>query len=69
MTRTAVPAKGNEGSAHIVRLWGAGQLIDAVDTRGKDRDAAIGLARRLNLITPISGAVVLERAADYTANG
>lgn len=69
VTRSAVPAKGTEGSAHIVRLWGAGQLIDAVDTRGKDRDAAIAMARRLNLITPISGAVVLERAAAYTANG
>lgn len=69
VTRAEAPAKGDEGSAHIVRLWGAGQLIDAVDTRGKDRDKAIALARRLNVVTPISGAVVLERAADYTANG
>jgi hypothetical protein len=67
--RREAPASGTEGSAHIVRLWGAAQLADAVGKRGKDRDAAIALAHRLNLVTPLSGAVVLEKASDYKDNG
>jgi len=67
--RRAAPARGDEGSAHILRLWGADQLAGATATRGKAREEAIGLAHRLNLVTPLSGAVVLEKASDYKGNG
>lgn len=65
------PAAGGEttGSAHIVRLWAAEQLAGKTGSRGKEREAGIALAHRLNLITPISGAVVLETDRDYGANG
>lgn len=38
-------------------------------SRGKAREGAISLAHRANVITPVSGAVVLETVRDYTANG
>lgn len=57
------------GSAALVRLWAAQQLAGAVAGRGKDRETAIALAHRLNLVTPVSGAVVLETDKDYKDNG
>lgn len=56
------------GSAHIVRLWAAGELSDEGLLSGDARDTSIALAHRLNLITPISGAVVLETDRDYKEN-
>ncbi|MBO9712286.1 VIT domain-containing protein [Sphingomonas sp.] len=55
-------------SAHIVRLWGADQVAAAESERGDKRKAAVALAGRLNLITPLSGAVVLESDKDTQAN-
>jgi hypothetical protein len=66
-TRSQVSGSGS-GSPHIVRLWGAGQL--AATPKGDDkRERAIALAHRLNIITPVSGAVVLETKQDYKDNG
>jgi len=58
-----------EGSSHIARLWGAGEInrLTAPHRKG-GRDEAIGLAQSWQLVTPISGAVVLETAAQYKAN-
>ncbi|MES2339164.1 MAG: VIT domain-containing protein [Pseudomonadota bacterium] len=56
------------GSAHLVRLAAAHDLAGLGKATGKSRDDAIALARRLNLITPLSGAVVLETDRDYKAN-
>lgn len=69
---TRSPATGGgeaTGSAHIVRLWAAEQLAGQGGSRGKERESDIALAHRLNLITPVSGAVVLETNRDYGANG
>ncbi len=63
-----VPARGTAHSAHLVRLWAAQDLSDDGDARGKSRERAILLAHRLNIITPVSGAVVLETDADYKNN-
>lgn len=65
------PSAGTEGSgsAHVVRLWAVGHLANAGGSRGKEREAAIALAHRLNVVTPVSGAVVLETNRDYKANG
>lgn len=60
-------AGATEGSPHIARLWAA-EEIERLDAAGK-RDAAIALAARARVITPVSGAVVLETDADYTRNG
>lgn len=57
------------GSLHIVRLWAADELATAGSDSGEDREQAIDLAHRLNIITPISGAVVLETDKNYDENG
>lgn len=67
--REARAAGAAPGSPHIVRLWGAERIASAPDADGAGRPAAIALARRLNIITPVSGAVVLEKDAEYKANG
>lgn len=61
--------KNAPGSPHIVRLWGAAEMADAPAKEGPQRNAAIALARRLNIVTPSSGAVVLEKDVEYKANG
>jgi Vault protein inter-alpha-trypsin domain len=57
------------GSPHIVRLWGADKIAAGGPYQGKARTEAIALANRLNIITPVSGAVVLETQEDYKRNG
>ncbi len=66
--RMPVAAPTTAGSAHVVRLWAADQLAGRGASRGKAREAAIALAHRLNVVTSVSGAVVLEKKADYKAN-
>lgn len=68
VTRTPA-AQAATGSAQIVRLWGGQVLAEAGASRKKQREEAIALAHRLNLITPVSGAVVLETDRDYGSNG
>jgi len=63
-----VPAVGAPASAHLVRLWAARELSDDGGATGDARKTAILLAHRLNLITPVSGAVVLETDKDYRDN-
>jgi hypothetical protein len=50
-------------------LWGADRLAGAAGTQGKEREKAIALAHRLNIVTPVSGAVVLETDAEYKRGG
>ena len=66
--RTAAIAVGE--SRHIARLWGLGEierLTAASEPGGLDR--AIKLALQLQLVTPVSGAVVLERKEQYDRAG
>ena len=67
--REEAPGAAVTGSANIVRLWAADRIAGESGVTGKERDAAIGLAHRLNLITPLSGAVVLETDQDYKDKG
>lgn len=70
ITRTAGPAEGAvSGSIHIARLWAAGEATRALGGKPADRTAAILLARRLNVVTPVSGAVVLATDVEYKENG
>ncbi|MFD1786131.1 VIT domain-containing protein [Sphingomonas floccifaciens] len=62
------PIAAGTGSPHILRLWAARELAANAMTTGKARDLQISLARRLNVVTPVSGAVVLETDRDYRAN-
>lgn len=55
------------GSSHIVRLW-AVERIAALQSR-QELAEAVKLAQTFQLVTPVSGAVVLETAAQYKAHG
>jgi hypothetical protein len=57
------------GSAHIVRLWARDEILSMMAKDGERRRAqAIALAGTLRLVTPVSGAVVLETAQQFEAN-
>lgn len=57
-----LPKDVRRGSAHIVRLWAAEESARIAE---RDRTAAVTLAVAHQIVTPISGAVVLETAAQY----
>jgi hypothetical protein len=57
----------NRVSAHIVRLW-ANDEAARLRAAPKNADAAV-LAARYQLVTPVSGAVVLETQEQYRAHG
>jgi len=55
------------GSRHLVRLWARDHILDLA---GQRRVAdAVEWAGRWQLVTPVSGAVVLETRAQYAAAG
>ena len=59
----------DEGSSHIARLWAAEEIARLTSPDLKTGPAtAIEWARTWQLVTPVSGAVVLETAAQYNAN-
>jgi hypothetical protein len=56
-------------SGHIARLWAYDRVLSlAAANDGEARSEALRLAAAYRLVTPVSGAVVLETDADYTAN-
>jgi hypothetical protein len=55
---------------NIIRLWARDEILKLAVTRKKaDRDTALEIARIYQLVTPVSGAVVLETAAQYKEAG
>jgi hypothetical protein len=55
-----------KGSEHIVRLWARDRVLDLMRTRpAQNRSAAVALATQYRLVTPVSGAVVLETKQQY----
>lgn len=64
-----LPADARVTSDHLVRLW-ARDRIGNILSRGhaSARKQAIAVAHRYQLVTPVSGAVVLETAQQYRAN-
>ena len=54
------------GSDHIARLWANERVLELMRSRG-DRAEAVALATRYRLVTPVSGAVVLETKQQYEA--
>jgi hypothetical protein len=61
------PMPGSAGSSHLVRLWAREEIQRLVAARKMDE--AVRLAHRYQLVTPVSGAVVLETKAQYQAAG
>ena len=55
-----------KGSDHIARLWARDRVLELMSADAKaNRPAALALAVQHRLITPISGAVVLETQQQY----
>ncbi len=66
---SALPADAPTGSTHIARLWAAGEISRLTSPHLKTgHEEAVDLARTWQLVTSVSGAVVLETAAQYKAN-
>lgn len=72
-TRTALPQQAGmaiprgRGSTHVVRLWAAEQARNFV--RNRKITDAVKLGALHQLVTPVTGAVVLETQAQYQATG
>jgi hypothetical protein len=55
-----------QGSDHIARLWASDRVLELMRTSpAGNREAAVALATQYRLVTPVSGAVVLETKQQY----
>jgi hypothetical protein len=58
-----------KGSDHVARLWARDRVIELMRTNpAANRAAAVALAAGYQLVTPVSGAVVLESRQQFDAN-
>jgi hypothetical protein len=61
---------GKETSAHLARLWANDEVARLLAEPGKNMsEEAVKLAARYQLVTPVSGAVVLETSEQYEQAG
>ena len=61
---------GKHASPHLARLWANEEICRLAATgETKDRTKAVLLAKTYQLVTPVSGAVVLETAEQYKESG
>ncbi|HOW98147.1 MAG TPA: VIT domain-containing protein [Kiritimatiellia bacterium] len=59
-----------EGSSHLARLWAFSEILRlGASIHEADKEEAVALAVRYRLVTPVSGAVVLETAKQYQESG
>jgi len=64
------PAAEEKTSIHLVKLWAHRQILDlCAQAKAANRDKAVGMAVRHQLVTPVSGAVVLETDQQYKDAG
>ena len=57
-------------SDHLARLWANDEVTRILNARDESlNDEAVILASRYQLVTPVTGAVVLETAQQYSASG
>jgi hypothetical protein len=66
----APPNNSKETSKHLARLWASDEVINLM-RRGNDKssDAAMKLAASYQIVTPLTGAVVLETQEQYQRAG
>jgi hypothetical protein len=57
------------GSAHVEKLWALDEITALLDGTPADHERAVALAARYRIVTPVSGAVVLETDQDYVNAG
>jgi hypothetical protein len=68
-TQASTTAKLAKGSDHVARLWARDRVIELMRTNpAANRAAAVALAAEYQLVTPVSGAVVLESQQQFAAN-
>lgn len=66
----AIREDAHKTSAHLARLWAADEVRRQVSSRDKkSQEAATKLAAFYSIVTPFTGAVVLETQAQYDASG
>jgi hypothetical protein len=58
-----------KGSDHIARLWAKDRVETLMRDKGANRAEAVKLAAQYRLVTPVSGAVVLETKQQYQESG
>lgn len=63
-----IPPNAVQTSDHLVRLWARDHILDTMHRGTQARHAAEALGVQHQLVTPVTGAVVLETAAQYKAN-
>ncbi len=70
INETVQTSEAVETSDHLARLWANDEVARILAPRDASlEDEAITLAARYQLVTPVSGAVVLETEQQYRANG
>jgi len=72
VSRSSVQGQPNskETSSHLSRLWAHDEILKLYrDEKKRNIDEAILLAANYQLVTPVSGAVVLETAQQYKDEG
>ena len=67
--RTAQGALEHRASAQLLRLWAHDEVLASLDGSPAGRKAATARAVRYRLVTPVSGAVVLETQQQYQEAG
>lgn len=61
---------GRRATGHLVRLWANDRIVSLSRSRREaDQDLAVRMASRYQLVTPVSGAVVLENMEQYRQAG
>jgi len=58
-----------EGSKHISRLWARDRIYTLLSEDKNNRSKAVDIAAKYQLVTMVSGAVVLESQQQYDQNG
>src|SRR5262245_29011623 len=68
--RQAPSSNSKETSKHLARLWASGEVAKLLLLGdNKSSDAAMKLASSYQLVTPLTGAVVLETQEQYRQAG
>jgi hypothetical protein len=57
------------GSTHVEKLWAHEEISALLDGAPANRERAVALAAQYRIVTPVSGAVVLETDQDYVNAG
>lgn len=69
-TSSSIESEGFQTSAHLARLWANDEVARMLNARDESlKFAATELAVRYQLVTPVSGAVVLENDQQYRNAG